>query len=121
MSLEDKINSVIGTAYDYKEANCWDLVMLLNENAPKLDTVHESVLSTKVKFNNYLEEHKPDFNYVLFGKDGDIVLLGNGEIEHAGIFYSEGVVHASKNGVVWQPLSIIKRLYRTQKAYRWKH
>ncbi len=122
MSLEDKINSVIGNTYDYKDANCWDLVMHLNEHAPKIEEMHDSIFSTTKKFRDYEEEFKSDFKVVLFPDDGDIVLLGaRDRYTHAGIFYSSGIVHASKNGVVWQPLHIMKLHYKRQKAYKWLH
>ena len=119
MTLADKINSMIGKSYDYTDANCWDLVMALNEKAPKIDEIHTSIFSTGKKFKDYENQYRNDFKTVLFPDDGDIVLLGNnGLYTHAGIFYSKGIVHASKNGVVWQPLEVIKKEFTKQRAYR---
>jgi len=119
LKLEDKINAVIGNKYDYKTANCWDLVKHLNDKAPDIDDVHTSIFSTAKKFRNYENKYKDKCKTVLFPKDGDIVLLGNGDCyTHAGIFFYSGVVHASKSGVVWQNLYDIKKLFRLHKAYR---
>jgi len=121
MTLADKINGVIGKSYDYKEANCWDLVMLLNDKAPMIEEIHTSIFSTTKKFKEYENKYKDHFKTVLLPDDGDIVLLGNnGSYTHAGIFYNDGVVHASKNGVIWQPLHAIKKEFSKQRAYRWK-
>ena len=119
MSLSEKINSVIGNTYDYSSANCWDLVMLLNANAPKIDEVHESIFSTAKKFKDYENENRDKCRMVLLPNDGDIVILGNGGLyTHAGIYYADGVVHASKSGVIWQSLYTIKKLFSKQRAYR---
>ena len=121
MTLEQKINSVIGLNYDYQKANCWDLVIFLNEDAPKIDEAHESFLTTMKKFKEYEKEYKGNFNSVMFPKDGDIILLGKRNcFDHAGIFYNDGIVHASMLGVIWQNLTEIKRDFRLLKAYQCK-
>ncbi len=119
MNLAEKINAVIGNKYDYETANCWDLVKHLNDKAPDISDVHTSIFSTAKKFRNYENDYKDKCKTVLFPSDGDIVLLGNGDLyTHAGIFYNGGVVHASKFGVVWQNLHDIKKIFRRQKAYK---
>jgi len=121
MTLSEKINEVIGNKYDYTNSNCWHLVKHLNENAPDIEEVHTSIYSTAKKFKQYEEKYKKDCSLVLFPDDGDIVIMGRNNLyTHAGIFYNSGIVHASKVGVIWQPLREMKREYPKIKAYKCK-
>lgn len=111
MTFEDKINDVIGKPYDAYSAHCWDLVCYLIPDAPKPDGTAKTLTASIKHFKEELKHHnlkEIDENY----KNKDIIILGKNNIFfHAGVYYDGGVVHASLDGVVYQTMDFIHRMY----------
>jgi len=117
MTFEEEANSLIGLPYDAFNAHCWDLVSTLIPNAPRpqgtAKTLTSSVKHFKKELNAYNLQEVDNY------RNKDIIILGKGDIFfHAGVFYNNGVIHASLYGVVYQDMSTIKKLYPNIKGLR---
>ncbi len=112
MTFEEKANGIIGLPYDKFAAHCWNLVEFLVPDAPKIEGT-AATLTTSVKhFQKELEDHNLNEIDEVNLQNKDIVILGRNNIMfHAGVYYDGGIIHASEMGVVYQPMSFIKRLY----------
>ncbi len=117
MSFENKVNSLIGKPYDEYKAHCYDLVMDLLPDAPKVDFVADSLFKSVKQIDTTIKEHKliPVNSY----KDKDIILLGrNGTYHHIGVYYNGGVIHADTRGAIYESMSKIKLYYSHIKGVR---
>jgi len=119
ITFEDNVNRLIGLPYDAYKAHCWHLVEELIPTAPKLEGTAKSLTASVRHFESELHKHTltevKDENY----KDRDIVILGRNNIYfHAGVYYDGGVIHASREGVVYQSMSSIKLLYTNIQGLR---
>ncbi len=117
MMFEEKANELIGMPYDAYKSHCWDLVMHLLPDAPKLDGTAETLTHTVKQFKNELEHNNLEETVIL--QNRDLIVMGrDGMFFHAGVFYNGGVIHASLKGVVYEPISAIHRLYNSVKGLR---
>lgn len=117
MSFEDKINDIIGKPYSAKEFHCYSLVEYLVEKAPKLEGTAKSLTCSVKHFKKELYSHS--LEEVDLFKNKDIILLGRNNIFfHIGVFYNDGIVHATEDGVVYQSMATIKTLYQNIKGLR---
>lgn len=115
--FEDKVNSLIGKPYEAYNAHCWTLVEDLLDNAPKIKGTAETLATSVKHFKKELLSH--NLKEVNVYKDKDIIILGkNGTYFHVGVFYKGGIIHASENGIVYQPLNEIKKIYTEIKGLR---
>lgn len=113
----DKINSLIGKPYDLYEAHCYNLVMDLIPDAPKVEFVADSLYKSIKQIDTTIKDYRlqPVNKY----RNKDIILLGrNGVFHHVGVYYDGGVVHADKNGVIYEKMSRIKLYYSHIKGIR---
>ncbi len=116
-TFEDKANDLIGQSYDIYKAHCWDLVMELIPEAPKLQGTAENLTKSVKHFKHELELSSLEEVQMLYNKD--IVIMGrNDTYFHAGVYYEGGVIHASLNGVVYEPIQSIHRQYNCVKGLR---
>lgn len=115
--FEDKVNSLIGKPFDAYEYHCWSLVEDILPTAPKIEGTAKT-LSVSVKhFKKELFSH--NLLEVSDYKDKDIIIMGrNDTYFHAGVYFKGGIIHASENGVIYQPLSEIKKIYTEIKGLR---
>ena len=111
----EKINAVIGKAYDKDNYNCWDLVMELNPKAPSFDEV--GTLYNALKYMN--KDNYNGFKITDAPQDGCICLLGKkpNVFHHAGIYFQGLIVHAVDPTVVANEISVIKKLYPYMRFY----
>ncbi len=119
MSFEDKINGIIGLPYDKFTNHCWSLVEFLIPMAPTVKGTAKSLATSVSNFKRELQKH--NLNEIDEGhfKNKDIIIMGrNGIMFHAGVFFEDGIIHASENGVVYQPLSVIKIHYNSIQGLR---
>ena len=117
MIFEDKANLLIGKPYDAYKNHCYDLVMDLLPDAPKLQGTAESLTHSIKQFREELNTN--DLEEVTMLQNKDIVVMGRNDIYfHAGVFVNGGVVHASLSGVVYEPMTSIHRQYNCVKGLR---
>ena len=117
MTFEDKANSLIGKPFDAYKAHCWTLIEDLLPNAPKIKGTAETLFISVKHFKKQLSSHS--LQEVTDYQNKDIIILGkNNSFFHAGVFYENGVIHASEQGVVYQSLKDIKKLYTEIKGLR---
>ena len=117
-TFEEKANDLIGKEYETYGANCWDLVMELVPDAPSVQESADNLAKSVRTFKKEVELHNAEEVKILYNKD--IVLMGrdNEVFFHAGVYYEGGVIHASLNGVVYEPIDSIKRQYNSVKGFR---
>ncbi len=115
MTIEDKINSLIGTPYDADMYHCYTLVMELQPKAPTLDLIASK--TTAVRYMN--DDEYPNCIEVEKPSDLDIVLLGIKEdtYQHAGIYFKGLVIHADRPSVRAEKLDIIRNTYPFIKVF----
>lgn len=117
MSFEDKVNNLIGQPYSDKN-HCYALVMQLVPDAPKVEFLADGIYKSIKQIEHTQTEYnlKNVDNY----KNKDIILLGNNEIyHHVGVYYEGGIVHSDiKNGVVYNSLEQLKKIYSSVKGLR---
>ena len=119
MSFEDKVNDVIGKPYDVYKAHCWHLVKHLVPDAPDVHGTAKSLATSVRHFRDELNNHKLNEIDESDLKNKDIVILGkNNVLFHAGVYYDDGIIHASESGVVYQPMSTIKIIYTNIQGLR---
>jgi len=112
--MKDKINSLIGKPHNNDNYHCWHLVCDLVPCAPKIDasigTIREAMSYKDDVTDGKLREIKSPIN-------GCIVLLGKSErtLYHAGVFYSDGIVHNDENGVRYETLNKIDEKFPFKK------
>ena len=116
-AFEDKVNELIGQPYDAVDSHCWHLVEELVPFAPKLDVTAKTLTTSVKHFDKELKLH--NLNEVANFEDKDIIVLGREDIFfHAGVYYDGGVIHASLEGVIYQQLDIINKIYSSIKGLR---
>lgn len=117
MTFEDKANSLIGKPYDAYKFHCWTLIEDLLDDAPKIKGTANTLTVSVKHFKKELLSHS--LQEVTDYQNKDIIILGkNNSFFHAGVFYENGVIHASEQGVVYQSLKDIKKLYTEIKGLR---
>ena len=119
MSFYDKVNEVIGKAYDAEKSHCWNLVEYLVPTAPKLEGQASSLRISVDLFKKELDRTKLTDVSIDHLKDQDIVVLGRGGVfHHAGVYCNGGVVHADVHGTVWQSMADMRKIYPEVKGLR---
>ncbi len=119
MSFEDKINGIIGKKYDAIHFHCYDLVMFLVPMAPTINGDNKNLTCTVKQFKEEIPNYNLEEIQERDFKDKDIILLGGNNIyHHVGVYFDGGVVHNSNDGVVYQPLFMIKKLYNSIQGVR---
>ena len=119
MSFEDKVNGIIGLPYDKFKSHCWHLVNFLVPDSPELDGTAKTLTSSVKHFKTELERHNLNEIKESELKNKDIVILGKNNIMfHAGVYYDDGIIHASEMGVVYQSMSTIKQVYSNIQGLR---
>lgn len=117
MTFEDKVNSLIGKPYDAYKSHCWSLVEALLDNAPKIQGTADTLFVSVKHFKKELLQHS--LQEVTHYQNKDIIILGkNNSFFHAGVFYENGIIHASEFGVIYQSLDTIKKTYTEIKGLR---
>ena len=118
VTIEDKINSLIGTPYDADMYHCYTLVMELQPKAPTLDLIASK--TTAVRYMN--DDEYPDWKITQSPRDMDICLMGTKDnvYHHAGVFFNGLIVHADLTYVRAEKLDIISKKYSHMRFYTCK-
>ena len=118
MTIEDKINNLIGKPYDAEIYHCWHMVKELIPNAPDIDVVASK--TTAVRYMN--DDEYPDWKITQSPKDMDICLMGikDNVYHHAGVFFNGLIVHADLTYVRAEKLDIISKKYQYMRFYTCK-
>ncbi len=117
IQFEEKANDLIGKPYKAYGANCWDLVTDLVPEAPYIKASADSLKRSVETFKKELDINDLEEVQMLYNKD--IVVMGRDDVYfHAGVYYNGGVIHASTDGVVYEPIGTIHRHYNCVKGFR---
>lgn len=118
-----KVNELIGRTYDAEDFHCWTLVEELVPGAPKLDVIggdyENSIREFKKNTPNYIDNFADIIDKVI---DGDVIVVGNNYINHAGVIYVESddilVIHNDIKGVHIEPLYQFSKRYKIIRLLR---
>ena len=115
--FEDKVNSLIGKPFDAYKYHCWSLIEDLLIDAPRIEGTAKTLAISVKHFKKALFSH--NLSEVSEFIDKDIIIMGKNETYfHAGVYFQGGIIHASENGVVYQPLNEMKKIYSEMKGLR---
>ena len=120
MTLDMKINNLIGKPYDANDFNCWHLVRELDDRVPSIDIVAKQFTAMKTLKKGLASGLL--YNEVYTFEDGDIILLGNKKenLHHAGYYYKGLLIHnRPTSGVVAEQFDIIKAQFIYMRGYRY--
>jgi cell wall-associated NlpC family hydrolase len=114
------INSYLDRSFDEKTYNCYDFVrevwleltgVDLGQQTPTVKTIDTYTIQALYVANTLIELPKP--------KDPCIVLLlRKRSIPHVGIYVKNKVLHLSKTGAQFVPLSSVSASFTTVKYYK---
>ena len=120
MTLDRKINNLIGKPYDVNNFNCWDLVRELDDRVPSIDIVAQQFTAMKALKSGLASKllYKEVYNF----QDGDLIMLGNKKenLHHAGYYYKGLLVHnRPSSGVVAEQFEVIKAQFIHTRGFRY--
>ena len=120
MTIDQKINNIIGKEYDKDTYNCWDTIRELDDRVPTIDIVAKQFTAMKALKSGLASKllYKEVFNF----QDRDIIMLGNTKenLHHAGYYHKGLLIHnRPDSGVVAEQLDIVKLQFRFVRGFRY--